>query len=246
MKKILGVKLDGLNIDQTISQIQDYLESNGQYHIATINPEFIVYAFKDQQFKDVLNRCSLNTVDGFGIKLAGLFKGYSLKRCTGVDLVTKLTKQEFINNEKVFLLGGREGIGYAASRKLKQLNPNIDVVGYMTGFMNIHDPSLIEYNNILGMINQLEPTILLVAYNAPYAQNFIDEYLSKMPSVKVAIGIGGTFDFLSGSIKRAPKFFRVLGLEWFYRLLIQPSRIKRIYNAVIKFMYLFIRYDKKL
>ena len=92
----------------------------------------------------------------------------------------------------------------------------------------------------------MEPTVLLVAYNAPYAQNFIDEYLSKMPSVKVAIGIGGTFDFLSGSIKRAPKFFRVLGLEWFYRLLIQPSRIKRIYNAVIKFMYLFIRYDKKL
>jgi len=246
MKTILGVKLDGLNINQTISQIQDYLESSGQYHIATINPEFIVDSFKDQQFREVLNRCSLNTVDGFGLKLAGLLKGYSFKRCTGVDLVTELAKQEFINKEKVFLLGGREGIGYAASRKLKQFNPNINVVGYMTGFMNIQDPSLVEYNNILGKINQLEPTILLVAYNAPYAQNFIDEYLSKMPSVKVAIGIGGTFDFLSGTVKRAPKIFRVLGLEWFYRLLIQPSRIKRIYNAVIKFMYLFFRYDEKL
>ncbi|MFW0862350.1 MAG: WecB/TagA/CpsF family glycosyltransferase [Candidatus Komeilibacteria bacterium] len=244
MKKILGVRLDGLSLPHTIDQIQDYLNSNGQYHIATVNPEFLVDAHYNEEFKDILNRCSHNTVDGFGIKLAGLFKGYSFKRCTGIDLVTELCKQEYISKEKIYLLGGREGIGYAASKKLKQINPNINIVGYMSGFVNIKEPSLYEYNNILGNINQLEPTILFVAYNAPYAQAFIDEYLDKMPSVKVAIGLGGTFDFLAGTIQRAPKIFRTLGLEWFYRLIKQPSRIKRIYNAVFKFLYLYFRYDK--
>jgi len=244
MKKILGVKLDGLNLTDTVEQIHDYLNSAGQYHIATVNPEFLVDAHYNTKFKEILNRCSHNTVDGFGIKLAGLFKGYSFKRCTGIDLVTELAKRDFISKERIYLLGGREGIGYAASKKLKQLNPNIQIVRYMSGFVNIKDPSLYEYNNILGSINQLEPTILFVAYNAPYAQEFIDEYLDKMPSVKVAIGLGGTFDFLAGTIQRAPKFFRMLGLEWLYRLIMQPSRIKRIYNAVFKFLYLVIKYDK--
>lgn len=246
MKSILGVKLDGLDINDTVGQIQDYLASNGQYHIATVNPEFIVDAYYNREFKDILNRADHNTVDGFGIKLAGLFKGYTFKRCTGVDLVSALALSSEIEKERIFLLGGREGIGYAASRKLKQLNPNLNIVGYMSGFVDIKEPSLFEYNNVLGQINQLEPTILFVAYNAPYAQAFIDEYLSKMPSVKVAIGLGGTFDFLAGTVQRAPKIFRTLGLEWLYRLILQPSRIKRIYNAVIKFMYLFFKYDKNL
>lgn len=246
MKTILGVKLDGLNIPHTITQIQDYLRSNGQYHIATVNPEFIVDAYFDVEFRNILNSCNLNTVDGFGLVLAGLYKGYKLKRCTGVDLVQQLAKADFINKEKIFLLGGREGIGYAASRKLKQINPSINIAGYMSGFVNIKNPSLYEYSNILGAINQVEPTILLVGYNAPYAQMFINEYLDKMPSVKVAIGLGGTFDFLAGAVKRAPKIFRIFGFEWAWRLFLQPSRLRRIYKAVFKFLYLFFRYDKKV
>ena len=244
MKTILGIKLDGNNIADTVDQIQDYLGSSHQYHIATVNPEFIVDAFTNEEFRKVLNSCSLNIVDGFGLKLVGLFKGYNFKRCTGVDLVNHLAKSDFINNEKIFLLGGKEGIGYAASRKLKQINPNINIVGYMSGFVDIKNPSLYEYNEILGAINQSEPTLLLVAYNAPYAQMFIDEYLTKMPSVKVAIGIGGTFDFIVGTVKRAPKLFRAVGLEWLWRLFLQPARLKRIYKAVFKFLYLFFRYDK--
>jgi N-acetylglucosaminyldiphosphoundecaprenol N-acetyl-beta-D-mannosaminyltransferase len=244
MKKILGVKLDGLNISNSINKIQDYLHDSAQHHIATVNPEFLVESFANDKFKEILNNCDLNTVDGFGLQLVGFFKGYKFKRCTGVDLAHNLASAEFINSEKVFLLGGQEGIGYAATRRLKQINPKINIVGYMSGFLDIANPSLYEYNKILGAINQSEPTILLVGYNAPHAQSFIHEYLDKMPSVKVAIGLGGTFDFLAGTVKRAPKLFRTFGIEWLYRLFKQPSRIKRIYNAVIKFPILFLKHDK--
>ena len=246
MKTILGVKLDGLDTKQTINRLYDFLHSDGQYQIATINPEFIVDAQTNLEFKRILNSCALNTVDGFGLKLAGWFKKYNFKRCTGVDLITNLVQSDYAGELKVFLLGGRQGVSYAASKKLQRLNSDLKIVGDMSGFINAKEPTLLEYNSILEKINYAEPNLLLVAYNAPEAQNFIAEYLDKMPSVKIAIGLGGTFDFLAGTIRRAPKIWRAIGLEWLWRLLQEPRRIKRIYKAIFKFLYLFFKNDNKI
>lgn len=242
---LLNIRIDQLKQIEVVDKVHDFLESAKQHHIATVNPEFIVDAFYDKKFLEVLNRTSLNTVDGFGIKFVSLLKGNRSYRCTGINLINKLIRTDYIASYKIFLLGGRAGVSYAAAKKMRTINPNLQIVGYISGFSDINNPSLVEYNEIIGKINKAEPDILLVGYNAPFAQIFIDEWLSKIPSVRVAIGVGGSLDFLAGNIKRAPKLFRVVGLEWLYRLILQPSRIKRIYKAVFKFLYLYFKYDGK-
>jgi len=242
--EILKVRVDSVNVRQALEIIKGFLISSSQHQIATVNPEFIVDAQTDSHFRKVLNSTSLNTVDGFGIKLVGWFRKQNLSRCPGVDLIQSLFTADFINQEKIFLLGGRSGVAYSLQRKLQRELPNLQVVGAIPGFTDIDNPTLVEYNEIIGTINKSEPSILLVAYNAPFAQTFIAEWLDKMPSVKVAIGVGGSFDFLIGRVKRAPRLVRILGLEWLWRLILQPSRVTRIYKAVFKFLYLAFKENK--
>lgn len=255
--EILGVRIDNVNCRQTIAKIFEYLAASGpegpqawkgekQCHIATVNPEFIVDSFENHRFKEILNKCDLNTADGFGIKLVGWFRGENIRRCCGSDLVVKLANESRIGEYKIYLLGGREGVAYSAANRLRRINPNINIVGTGAGFSDIKEASLLEYNHIIDTINRHQPDILLVGYNAPYAHYFIDEWLDKMSSVKVAIAIGGSFDFVAGKIRRAPKLFRLLGLEWAWRLMLQPSRMKRIYKAIFSFLYLVIKYDKSI
>ncbi|OIO45521.1 MAG: hypothetical protein AUJ28_04180 [Parcubacteria group bacterium CG1_02_37_51] len=244
--EILGVRIDNLNCQQTIAKIYEYLAGDKQCQIATVNPEFIVDSYTNHRFKDILNKCDLNTADGFGIKLVGWFRGQNIKRCCGSDLVVKLAGEDNVNKYKIYLLGGRGAVAYAAANKLRKLNPKVNIVGTGAGFNDIKEVSLLEYNQIIDTINRHQPDILLVGYNAPYAQFFIDEWLDKMPSIKVAIAVGGSFDFIAGKIRRAPKIMRYLGLEWAWRLLLQPSRLPRICQAIFKFLYLVIKYDRSI
>ncbi|MFH1668004.1 MAG: WecB/TagA/CpsF family glycosyltransferase [Candidatus Komeilibacteria bacterium] len=244
--EILGIRIDNVNCRQTTAKIFEYLAGDKQCHIATVNPEFIVDSYSNHKFKAILNKCDLNTADGFGIKLIGWFRGQNIKRCCGSDLVIRLAKEVNIENYKVYLLGGREGVAYTAANKLRQMNPKVNIVGTGAGFNDIKETTLLEYNQIIDTINRHQPEILLVGYNAPYAQYFIDEWLDKMPSIRVAIAVGGSFDFIAGKIRRAPKILRYLGLEWVWRLILQPSRWHRIYQAVFKFLYLVIKYDRSI
>ncbi len=243
--QILNVRIDNVSQAAALEKIKEFLHSPGQKQIATVNPEFIITAQSNAIFRQTLNNSALNTVDGFGIKLVGWLRGQNLRRCTGVDLIQALFRTDFINKEKVFLLGGRPGVAAGLEIKLKREQPNLAIVGAAAGFNDINQPLLVEYNEIIAKINKAAPTILLVAYNAPFAQIFIADWLDKMPSVKVAIGVGGTFDFLAGKIKRAPRIFSFLGLEWLWRWFRQPQRYYRIYQAVVKFLILAWQEQKR-
>jgi len=228
---LLGVRIDNVSMSEALEKIREFLSDGRQHYIVTSNPEFLVLAQKDQEFCDILNKADLNIPDGIGIVWAARWLGESLKeRVTGVDLIEKLK----IKNEKlkIFLLGGKNGV----AQKIKAEWPAI-----VSCSENLDEA--------INLINNCRPDILLVALGAPKQEKWIAQNLAKILSVKVAIGVGGAFDFISGRIKRAPKIFQAIGLEWLWRVLREPKRLPRLIKAVIIFPLLVLRtrsYRKKL
>lgn len=229
-QEILGVNLDQINIIETIDKIAGFLKSDNQHHIVTVNPEFIVEAQKNEKFKEVINKSALSVCDGFGLVLAS---GGRLQRVTGVDLSERILKGE-IQTAKIFLLGGA-----GESAKILMSKYPQTVVGAEIGGIVNQKTWLLDNNEIIvNKINNSQANVLLVGFGQVKQEMWINQNLSKLPSVKVAIGVGGTFDYLSGNIKRAPKFVRSIGLEWLFRLFTQPKRIGRIFNATVRFLWL--------
>jgi N-acetylglucosaminyldiphosphoundecaprenol N-acetyl-beta-D-mannosaminyltransferase len=177
----------------------------------------------------------LNIPDSVGLLYAAKFKRKKLpERVTGVDTVVELCSR-LPKKHSVFLLGAKEGVAEKASEKLKEINQDLNVAGTHSG-----SPNEADSMEIINKIKEAKPHLLLVAFGAPKQDLWIAEHISQMPSVRVAMGVGGTFDFIAGVRKRAPALLRSVGLEWMYRLVKQPSRFKRIMNAVVVFPYLVV------
>lgn len=219
---ILGIKIDNLKLNEVLATVNFFLSDKKQHYITTPNPEIVVLAQKDPYFKNILNRSDLAIADGVGIVFAAKIIGKKIKeRISGTDLTEIILKKSV---GKIFLFGAKNGAAEIISSKYS------NVVGFSE-----------DEKNVVEMINILKPTILLVALGAPKQEKWIYENLKNIPSVSVAIGVGGAFDFISGKVLRAPKLLRAIGLEWMWRLIIQPWRIKRIYSAVVKFMFLVLK-----
>ncbi|MCK5413249.1 MAG: WecB/TagA/CpsF family glycosyltransferase [Candidatus Pacebacteria bacterium] len=165
-------------------------------------------------------------------------------RTHGIDLIYKICESNSIKNKKIFLLGAGEGVAKKVAVNLKKKYPDVDIVGAEEG-MKENQESGIRNQDLIQRINEANPNILLVAFGAPKQEVWIHDNLENIPSVKLAIGIGGSFDFISGKIKRAPIVFQKTGLEWLWRLTLEPKRIKRIYNAIIKFPFFILNYKIK-
>jgi N-acetylglucosaminyldiphosphoundecaprenol N-acetyl-beta-D-mannosaminyltransferase len=149
-----------------------------------------------------------------------------------VDTVQDLCKNLGANSP-IFLLGAAPGVAEKTAEILMSRSPLLRVVGTDAGWSSDDDAA-----RIIAKINECKPHLLLVAFGAPKQDEWIAKYLPQIPSVKVAMGIGGTFDFIAGTQTRAPKIMRKFGLEWLYRLVREPKRFKRIFNAVIVFPWL--------
>ena len=243
---ILGVKINNVTMSETLQKIEGFLNDGRQHYIVTPNPEMFILARKDEEFRKILNEADLAVPDGMGLVYASKFLGMPFKeRVAGVDLVQKLCK--FKNsNFKLFLLGGRGDTAEKAANNLQNLYSNINIAGadcggyvHKSGGMNMETEKI-----VLDKINKTKPDILLVAFGAPKQEKWIYYNLKKMPSVKLAIGVGGAFDFISGRIKRAPAIIQKLGLEWAWRLAREPERAPRIFNATIKFPILVLKEKK--
>ncbi len=238
--KILGVKIDKLTSKEVFEKIEEFLLSNKQYYIATLNPEILLEAQKDEEYFYILNNVDLSVVDGIGLKFAGLATGNNLERIPGADLTENILRIAEIKKLKIAILnwsGGlskKEDIEKALIKKyssLKFIAENIE-----------RDFTDFAKTESLTSLQKFEPDILFITLGVPYQEKFIYHNLNKIPSVKLALGVGGSFDFISGKIKRAPLIFQKLGAEWFWRLTMQPWRWRRIYNAVIVFPCKFIKW----
>ncbi|HNZ86151.1 MAG TPA: WecB/TagA/CpsF family glycosyltransferase [bacterium] len=235
---ILTVNIDNINYEKTLEKIQEFINDDKQHYIVTPNPEIILKAAKDLKYRMILNNADLSLPDGFGIILASIFLGNPIyTRVTGSDLSNRLFKLANDKQYKIFLLGGMGDSAQTAKTKLELKYKDIKVVGATSGFENIKDIKAEENESIINSINNSGAQILFVGYGAPFQEQWIFDNLSKMQNVKVALGIGGVIDFASGYATRAPKIFRCIGMEWFWRLITEPYRIDRIFNAVVIFSW---------
>ncbi len=233
MKKILGVKVDNLNKQEILAKIDNFLDTPGFKQIATINPEFVLKAKKDKKFQKILNSCDLNVADGVGIWLAFLrFGSYLKSRVTGVRLSDYILRKTAERNLSVFLACKKRGLSTFGEVKgaIYKKYPKIRIEGADLDIDNI--PQDLE----------IDQEVLLCNFGAPEQEIFIRK--QKNDRIKIAIGVGGTFDFWSGKIKRAPKLMRKIGIEWMWRLLRQPRRFGRIFRSVIIFPTIII-FNKK-
>ena len=222
---ILGVKADNLSRKEILEKVAVFLSEDKFHQIATINPEFILEAQKNEEFRNILNNCDLNIADGIGIKFAFWRYGKHLKcRMAGIDLMQKILEMALDRGLGIFLAANKDGLSSweEARDVILKKYPNLDISG-----------ANLSKNSASYQILDTKYQILFVNFGAPYQELFINSV--KYDNIRLAIGVGGGFDFLTGKTKRAPDFMRKLGLEWSWRFLCQPNRWKRIWNAVIIF-----------
>lgn len=236
---LLSVPIDPVTMEEALTCVRGFLQDSSQHHVATPNNEMLVRAHRNHVFRSVLKSTSLNVPDSTGLLLMAKRTGQELpERVTGVDLLTQFCLQED-GSASVFFLGAKEGVASRAAEALQAKNPNLRIVGMYSG-----SPKEEDVAKILVHIARAKPSILFVAFGAPAQELWIAKHLSSLSSVKVAIGIGGAFDFLAGEKSRAPRMLQALGLEWAWRFLQEPQRAMRMWNALVVFPYLVLRYGR--
>jgi len=239
---ILGVGISNVTLTEALAETVDFLNNKKQQLIFTPNPEMLVAAFYDEDFKRALNRAGLAIPDGTGLIFASIFLRKKLKaRVTGVDFVWSLLAMAEKTNKSVYLLGGKPDVGRKAAEVILKRRPNLKIVGVDDG--GVVDPNK-ETPKIIEAIVEAKPDILLVAFGHGKQEKWLMRNIEKLPGLKIGMGVGGTFDFIAGDVKRAPKIIRRLGLEWLWRFILEPWRWKRILIATCKFSYLVVKYRK--
>lgn len=243
--QLLGVRIDNVTMLDVLQKIEAYLADGKQHYIVTVNPEFIVRAQSDEEFREILNAADLVVPDGIGVIWAARFLGEQLKeRVTGVDLIEKIKNQSRSGGTKfkIFLLGGKDGVADNLAADWPGVVGFCEEADGIEPFVRTPiDAGQSCPELITGRIGKHQPDILLVALGAPKQEKWISQNLAKLPSVKVAIGVGGALDLTSGRLRRAPRILQQLGLEWLWRLALEPRRLPRIFNAVIVFPFLVLK-----
>ncbi len=263
---ILGVKISKIDYESAIEVVEGFLIDGEKHQIVTPNPEFIVLAQKDLDFRQILNQADLAIPDGVGLRMAakflslpavnstvvkipqlllqGLFVGAAAifktsfldvlpETATGTDLMVGLCELAAKKDYSIFLLGSRGGVAEEAAEHLKERFANLNIVGTCEGDPQTVPPAFRPApSSTRDGVNSID--FLFVAYGHPAQEKWMVRNLPKIP-VKVAMGVGGAFDFIAGKKRRAPEILRRLGLEWLWRLIQEPSRWRRILNATIKF-----------
>lgn len=231
---ILGIKIDEISENNLTAKIKDFLASKEKHYIVTPNPEIILKSRKDEELKNILNYADIAIPDGFGLFCAAKILGQPLKtRITGIDLVIKTCKELSKTEHSVFFLGGQKGSAKIITEKVQEKFPELLIAGSFDG--RIEDNT--ENDRIItSIINHSNANVLFVGLGAPKQEKWIFRNLDKLTNIKIAIGIGGGIDFMTGKARRAPLWMRKYGLEWLYRFKQEPiKRFLRMLNAVIVF-----------
>jgi len=233
--QILGIEVDNVSLSEALDKVDGFLQSDSPHQIVTANPEFVIAAEANAEFRETISQADLVVPDGAGLLWAAKRQDKAFKeRVAGVDLVIEICELAAAKGYKVFLLGAAPGVAVQAAVKLIFRLPSLQIVGVESGSPN---PAMEKH--LATVIRSSGADILFVAFGAPNQDLWIKRNLPHL-GVKVAMGVGGTFDYLSGKVSRAPDWLQRAGLEWLYRLARQPWRIKR-QLALVKFVWQVMR-----
>ncbi|WP_182199831.1 WecB/TagA/CpsF family glycosyltransferase [Paraliobacillus salinarum] len=224
MNDVTIMDIPFINTDQEtfVSVLDQHIQQKRKTFVITANPEIVMKAYENKSFKEYLNQATYITADGIGIvKAAQLLNNPLPGRVTGYDtmmqLLTKANEQAY----KIFLLGAHPDTLQKTVANIERDYPNVQIVGTQDGYFDW------DNNDIADRIADVKPDITFVALGVPKQEKWIAENISKFDS-GIFMGIGGSFDVIAGTVKRAPAFWQKLNLEWLYRLLKQPSRWRRM------------------
>ena len=226
--ELFGFNIDTYSFEEAISEGKALIDGDKVAQVVTINPEMFEYANKDMDFVNIVKEAEMVIPDGIGVKIALKINGHSVARIPGVDFAKRLLHESAKNNIPVAIIGAKEDIILKAIENLQKEISGLNIVYYHNGYF---DNDEIIYNDLL----EKSPKLILVAMGSPRQEKFIYN-AKKILKPALMVGIGGSLDVWSGSIKRAPKVFQVLGLEWLYRTIKQPARFKRIFPTLPLFI----------
>ncbi len=219
---ILDVPVHDVTTEETLALIDQFVRDKAPHQLCTVNPEFIMAAQKDLEFQHILQQSALNLPDGSGVLWAAKRMGHPLReRVAGSDLIGQIADRAQTTGWRIFLLGAAEGVADRAAIILCERYPHTNIVGTLAGSPRPEDEAA-----MVEKIRSSKAEVLLVAYGAPKQDKWIARNIEQT-GVAVAMGIGGSLDFIVGTQKRAPRWMQQVGLEWLYRLAREPWRWRR-------------------
>jgi len=235
--KILGITIPLQSKQDILEKIIKYLSSpKGFFHIISLNPENLVIAQKNQKFKKIVETAQIKIIDGAGIVMAGRLLNLSLKRLTGVDLMKDLINLASSMRLRVLLIGGQPNLALELSDCYNEQFPKAKFKG-LYGLRNVKNPVFDEEVRIFSIVRSFKPQLTFVAFGSPDQELWIERHRKELSG---SVVVGGAFNYLSNSVRRAPLFMQKLGLEWLFRLINQPWRSKRQLR-LLKFIYLVFK-----
>jgi N-acetylglucosaminyldiphosphoundecaprenol N-acetyl-beta-D-mannosaminyltransferase len=238
---ILGVDIDNITLTEAGEITKELINKSNKacQIIVAPNTEFIMQAQKDKEFFDILKQAKLATPDSVGVTIGAKLQNKKFKeRIPGQAYFREVFRVAEKEGFTIYLLGGKDDVPIKAKEKLEKDFPNAKIVGVHEGFFEKDSEE-----DVIKEINALEPNILFVAMGAPRQEKWIYKNKDKL-KVDVSAGQGGTFDYEAGKIQRAPVIFQKLGIEWFWRLLKQPSRIIRMLVLPQYLIKILLKKDK--
>ena len=232
---VLGVRIDDLSLDTLRLILRNWLMQTTPRIIVTPNPEFVLLAQKDHEFRHILNESDLCLPDGVGLRfaVAALSDDHLKHRHTGADTLIVLAELCRNQNQRLVLLGGAPKKTARAAAWLRDKFPGLEVTNFDPGIIDDQHVRLSEAT--LAGVERLEPQVLAVALGQGKQEKVMKILQSKIPGLKILIGIGGSADYVSQAVRRAPAGWQRLGFEWLWRLIQEPWRWKRILSAVVVF-----------
>ena len=219
--EILGLQFDDLTLEEATQAGAEFLSGTGFHYVVTPNPEFILAAETDLEFKTILNQADLVLPDGIGVVYSAKILGTPLKgRVPGIDFASNML--EVLNEQggRLFLLGAKPGVAEQAGERILEQHPNIVLCGTQDGYFK-------DEQDVVRKVADARPDLLFVCLGAPKQEKWIARW-GMLTGAKLAIGLGGALDVFAGNVERAPEAWQKAGMEWAYRLKKEPQRIGRM------------------
>ena len=225
----MGVEILDTTLDEITKALEEDLQRGNKVKVFTPNTEIVMAARKSIRLRDEVNKGTYVIPDGIGLLHGARLRGVEIReRVTGYDTSMELLRIANDNGYSLFLIGGREGVAEEAAMNIQRDYPGIRIAGHQHGYFkgtHTNSPGE-EEERVIELIHKSKADIIFVGFGFPRQEVWINSHMDNL-GVKVAIGNGGVIDILAGRAKRAPEIFIKLGLEWLYRLISDPSRIKR-------------------
>jgi len=237
---IMGVGFDSIAPEQAVLDACDIMRSDEKAYIVTPNPEIVWICRRNADLRAAINGARLVLPDGIGIILGAKILGTPISggRIPGINFATALFQKMAEHGGRIFLFGAKPGVADEAGQRLAEKHPGLIIAGAADGYFT-------DEKAVIGQINAAKPDLLLVCLGAPKQEYWMAENNERI-LVPLCIGLGGSLDVFAGRVKRAPVFFQKLGLEWLYRLIRQPRRIKRMIKLpLFVFALIIMRIRKK-